>query len=84
MAVSLTLTVGALTRTATAGNDTKAQDVLLKSATAIGVPADATNAERADAILVSLRRHMVATARDQHISEQRAALLSGADDAIQF
>ena len=84
MAVSLSLPVGTLTRTVTAGNDAKAQAVLLAYAAAIGVPDTATNAERADAVLASLRRYIVATARTQYIGEQRAALLSGADDAIQF
>lgn len=84
MATSLSLTAGALTRSVTAANDTKAADVLLKYAAALGVPARATNAERADAVLAGLVAHMKQAARQQYVAEQRAALLTDADAAIQF
>lgn len=69
MATSLTITAGALSRTKTAGNDTKAQEVLTRFAAARGCPPNATNAERADFILDELTRYMVAEARREYVNE---------------
>jgi hypothetical protein len=70
---SLTITIGALSRSKSA-DDTKATNLLNEYASAIG--AQGTNAQKADAVLVGLVRHMQEVAQRSRNNEQTTAALA--------
>ena len=76
---SLTLTIGALTATVSAGN-AKASDILTQYAASIG--ASGTNQEKAYAVVRSLVRHMQQQGQRHRSNEAAAAAIATAQTEI--
>lgn len=81
MAARILIEVGAVSGSRAFANQTKAADTLLAFYTkqALG-PADATPAQKLDAVAAHLARYIVSQTREMHVFEGRANLATEAGD----